>query len=96
MVALVTGRSYVGGLREFGLAEWNPDCIMGRLLPRVLPFGRLVLPPVGRFSSSSLPQSRSGWLYDVDTTDAGCPSLPEERPGSAGLTAARNGDKFDA
>ena len=45
---------------------------------------------------SSHPQSRSGWLYDVDTTDAGCPSLAEGRPGAAGLSGARDGYKFAA
>ena len=39
---------------------------------------------------SSHPLSRSGYV-DVDTTDAGCPSLAEGRPGSAGLTGARDG-----
>ncbi len=45
---------------------------------------------------SSHPQSRSGWLVDVDVTDAGCPALAEGRPGSAGLTGARAGSKLAA
>ena len=48
------------------------------------------------FTFSSHPQSRSGWLVDVDTTDAGCPSRAAGRPGSAGLTGARDGFRLAA
>ncbi len=41
-------------------------------------------------------QGRSGRLVNVDTTDAGCPSLAEGRHGSAGLTGARDGCKLAA
>ena len=52
--------------------------------------------PLSGSTFSSHPQSRSGWLIDADMADAGCPSLAEERPGSAGLNRARDGDRFAA
>ena len=86
----------------FGLENVSPSFVARFNPATFLLVVQVVLPlraPASQLSGSTFSirvQGRSGRLVNVDTTDAGCPSLAEGRHGSAGLTGARDGCKLAA
>ena len=78
--------------REFGQMDLNEAKRLKELERENTELKKML---VSGFTFSSHPLCRSGWV-NVYTPDAGCPSLAEGRPGSAGLTGARDGFKLAA